>query len=118
MKNKKKRIITILLAAASLAAVLSGCGRGDKFQDATHELGAAGLTVEVFLKEGIRPGKAVFVTDMKSLDLSVPGTHDVKLSYGGREETVPYVHPRFYHGHQSEALTLPCSRVQRAYRFF
>lgn len=78
----------MLLSAAALAAALSGCSKGAKFQDAAHELGTGGLTVEVFLKEGIRPGKAVFVTDLKRLDLSVPGTHEVTLSYGGREETV------------------------------
>lgn len=88
MKFLKNRAIATVLSAAALASVLSGCGGGNKFHDATHELGTAGLTVEVFLNQGIKPGKAVFVTDMKSLDLSVPGTHDVTLRYGDREETV------------------------------
>lgn len=82
------RFAGLLLIAAALVGTLSGCGGGEKFQDATHELGTGGLTVEVFLKEGVKPGKAFFVTDMKSLDLTVPGTHEVKLRYGGKEETV------------------------------
>lgn len=82
------RFAGFLLTVAAFAGLLPGCGGRAKFQDATHELGTGGLTVEVFLKEGIKPGKAFFVTDMKRLDLTVPGTHEVTLSYGGREETV------------------------------
>jgi len=88
LKHKFGRIAALALAVAALLMLLSGCNQGEKFQDATHELGTGGLTVEVFLKDGIKPGKAFFVTDMKRLDLTVPGTHKVTLRYGSEEETV------------------------------
>lgn len=88
LKHTVFRCAGVMMAAAALAGCLSGCGGSGKFQDATHELGTGGLTVEVFLKDGVKPGKAYFVTDMKALDLTVPGEHKVTLRYGDEEETV------------------------------
>lgn len=87
-KCKKGRAVCLWLTAAVLGCSLTACGGSVKIQDATVELGTRILRLEHFLPEGAKPEKAIFVTDMSTIDLTKPGNHQVTLAYEGKEQTV------------------------------
>lgn len=88
LAHGNRRFVVTAIAAAAIAAVLCGCGGGSRFQDATVELGTKRLRLEHFLRAGAKAEQAVFVTPVKTISLSEPGTHSVTLAYDGKEETV------------------------------
>lgn len=59
-----------------------------RFQDVTMELGESMPKIESFMTELAEPGKAKFVTDTNTLDLSKTGQLEITLRHGRRSETV------------------------------
>ncbi len=89
--SKQQLIIAGGVAVAVLAALLALLlWPGNVREELTVEAGAHTLEAAAFLKED--KGEPIsFVTDMSTIDLSVPATHEIQLSYKDKVETATLI---------------------------
>ena len=88
----KKKTVTIIVLAAILVAGVLGYGVWQymlpRFHNVSVELGTDRVLLDHFLTIYGKRDRAVFVTDLKTVDWTKPGDTQITLRHGIKEETV------------------------------
>ena len=94
-RRKRSLLIPVLLLVTALLCALVGfmvytvwCDSQQVFHDVTVELGQEALSIQDFLTPLGNPGRASFVTDPSSIDLSRVGRTSLTLRHGTKTYVV------------------------------
>lgn len=93
LANHKKTLIWGLAAVLVIVGVICGFAAGryakqPKFQSLTVELGTESVSLQDFLTQYGKAGKASFVSDPSVIDLNRVGSYELTLQHGTKQETV------------------------------